>query len=91
MDLQRRIYRTVATIAAGFIASHAVGLLWRLATKQQPPEDGEDLSVPTSHAVAFAGILGAATAVAQTLAARHALRSVAKHERSTVEAADLAD
>jgi hypothetical protein len=87
MDLQRRIYRTVATLAAGFLASHLVALVWRLTTKQRPPKDGEDLSVATSTAVIFAGLLGAATAIAQTLAARHALKAVAKHEQPTGDAA----
>ncbi|MDR1294583.1 MAG: DUF4235 domain-containing protein [Bifidobacteriaceae bacterium] len=81
MDLQRTIYRTLATVAAGFLPTHLVGLVWRLAVRQAPPKDAEDLDVPTSQAVVFAGVLGAATAIAQTLAARRALVAVARRER----------
>ncbi|MDR1151224.1 MAG: DUF4235 domain-containing protein [Bifidobacteriaceae bacterium] len=81
MDLRRTIYRTVATVAAGFLATHLVALVWRLAVKEAPPKDAEDLGVPTSRAVVFAGLLGAATAIAQTLAARRALVAVTRRER----------
>jgi uncharacterized membrane protein required for colicin V production len=74
MDLQRRIVRTVATVAAGFLASHVVTVVWRLATRQAPPRDTDDLAVATSTAVVFAGVLAAATAVAQTLVGRYAAK-----------------
>jgi hypothetical protein len=79
MDLQRRIYRTVATMAAGLLATHAVTFLWRLATRERPPKDPEDLDVPASTAVIFAALLAAATAIAQTLAARRALAVTPRH------------
>jgi hypothetical protein len=85
MDLQLKIYRSAAAIVAGFVASHAVALAWRLATGQTPPQDNDDLTLTTSSVVVFAGLLGAATAIAQTLATRQALRTVAKRERRTVE------
>jgi hypothetical protein len=80
VDIQRKVYRTVATVLAGFLATRAVALAWRIASGQKAPEDTEDPSVRTSQAVVFAGLLGAATAIAQTLAARRALSAVAKHE-----------
>jgi F0F1-type ATP synthase membrane subunit c/vacuolar-type H+-ATPase subunit K len=90
MDVQSKVYRTVATMAAGFAASQLVAIVWRLATKSKPPKDAEDLGVATTTAVVFAGLLGAATAVAQTLAGRHALKAVAKKERPTVAKVDAA-
>jgi hypothetical protein len=74
MDFQRRIYGWAATVVAGLVASHLVTLAWRLATRSRPPADTEDPRVPTSTAVTFAAVLAAATAVAQTLAARHTRR-----------------
>jgi hypothetical protein len=87
MDVQRKVYRLLATVAAGFVASHAVAIAWRIATKEKAPEDTEDLTVQTSRAVIFAAVLGAATAAAQTLAARKALWIVGNKERPTVAAA----
>jgi hypothetical protein len=88
MDVQRRVYQAVATLAAGFLATHAVRLAWRLATRDKAPEDTDDLGVATGTAVVFAGLLGAATAIAQTLAARHALKTVAQHQRPAAEATE---
>jgi hypothetical protein len=77
MNLQRSIYSGIAGFVASFVASHAVALAWRIATRQKPPKDADqDLGVATSSAVIFAGLVGAATAIAQTLAARHALRAL---------------
>jgi len=86
MDIQRKVYRTMATVAAGFVAGQVVSLLWRVATKAKPPRDTEDLEIATASAVTFAALLGGATAAAQTLAGRHALKAVAKHEAPTAQA-----
>jgi hypothetical protein len=73
---------------AGLVAAQVVGIVWRVATKSKPPKDTQDLGVATFTAVLFSGLLGAATAVAQTLAGRHALRSVAGRQQPSEEAAE---
>ena len=75
MSVRSRLHRSVATMIAGVVAARLVAAVWRLATKEHPPEDTEDLDVKTPTALAFAGFLGAATAVAHTVAIRHAERA----------------
>jgi len=75
MGIQRRLRRSFLTMVAGIVATRLVTAIWRVATKESPPEDTEDLEVSAPTAVAFAGLLGAASAVAHTIAVRHAKRT----------------
>jgi len=75
MSVHRRLRRSLLTMVAGFVATRLVTSIWRFATKESPPEDTEDLEVSNASAVGFAGLLGAASAVAHTIAVRHAKRT----------------
>jgi hypothetical protein len=85
MKLTKWLYTTVATVAAGFVATAAVKLAWRLASGDQAPSDPEDLTASTLQVTVFAALVAAAAAAAQTLAGRKAL-AMLKHG----EAEDLA-
>jgi hypothetical protein len=86
MKLIKRLYLAAATIAAGFVASHLVKLIWRAISGKKPPEDSDDLTASTIQVTVFAAALAAATAIAQTLASRKALSLFEAHE-----AEDLAE
>ncbi|MDR1824806.1 MAG: DUF4235 domain-containing protein [Bifidobacteriaceae bacterium] len=93
MKIVQRLYTTVATVAAGFVAAKVVKLGWKAVSGSKAPDDADDLSASTVQVALFAGLLAAATAVAQTLASRKALgRLVAKEAKhiATVTGADAA-
>ncbi|MDR2378773.1 MAG: DUF4235 domain-containing protein, partial [Bifidobacteriaceae bacterium] len=77
MKSPKRIYGALAAVAAGFLASRLVKLVWRAVSGQRAPEDAEDLTASTIQVTVFAALLAAATAVAQTLASRKALGALA--------------
>ncbi|MDR0627297.1 MAG: DUF4235 domain-containing protein [Bifidobacteriaceae bacterium] len=80
MKLTKRLYATVAAVAAGFIAGHLVKLVWRAVSGHDAPEDADDMSLSTIQVTAFAAVVAAATAIAQTLASRKALTALHRGE-----------
>ena len=89
MSIHSKAYRAVVTMAAGLVASNLVALIWRMAMKDKPPKDTEDLELATTTAIAAAGLAGAATAVAHTLAGRHARRHAERQAAKTLAASEL--
>ncbi|MDR1798507.1 MAG: DUF4235 domain-containing protein [Bifidobacteriaceae bacterium] len=85
MKIVQRLYTTVATVAAGIVATQVVKRVWKAVSGNDAPMDSDDLSEPTLQVALFAGLLAAATAVAQTIAGRKALgRLVTKEAKHIV-------
>jgi hypothetical protein len=80
MKLTKWLYTTVASVAAGLLASKLVKWGWRAFSGDKPPEDAEDLTESTLQVTLFAAILALAVTVSQTLATRKALTLLAKRE-----------
>jgi hypothetical protein len=80
MKLTRWLYSTVATIAAGLVATALVKLVWRVVSGDRAPDDAEDLSASTLQVTLFAAAAAAAVAIAQTLAGRKALELMHRGE-----------
>jgi hypothetical protein len=72
MKLARAAYVAGVTMISSFVASHLVRLIWKAVTRQPPPEDPKDLSIPTAAVVVFTTALAAATEIARVLGIRHA-------------------
>ncbi|MDR1442607.1 MAG: DUF4235 domain-containing protein [Bifidobacteriaceae bacterium] len=70
MNLRTRLVSAAAVMAAGFVASHLVKLVWRAVSGRKAPEDAGDLTASTIQVTAFAALVAAVTAIAQTLVTR---------------------
>ncbi|MDR2347206.1 MAG: DUF4235 domain-containing protein [Bifidobacteriaceae bacterium] len=86
MKLTTWLYTTLASVAAGFVASAVVKLIWKAASGKSAPADPEDLTVSTTQVTLFAVALAAATAAAQTLASRKALTALRRREAKDIAA-----
>ncbi|MDR1188270.1 MAG: DUF4235 domain-containing protein [Bifidobacteriaceae bacterium] len=86
MKLTKHLYVTLAAMAAGFVASSLVKVVWRLVAGEKAPEDADDLTASTVQVTVFAAALAAATAIAQTLASRKSLEAWQRREVEDVEA-----
>jgi uncharacterized membrane protein len=80
MKLTKWLYSTAATVAAGFVATAVVKVVWRLVSGDRAPSDPEDPAASTLQATLFAAVVAAAVAVAQTLAGRRALDALREAE-----------
>ncbi|MDR3359074.1 MAG: DUF4235 domain-containing protein [Bifidobacteriaceae bacterium] len=74
MKLAKWLYTTLATMAAGFVAAEVVKLVWRVVSGEKAPTDADDPATSTLQAAAFAALVAAAVAIAQTLAGRGAAK-----------------
>lgn len=72
----QKIITTLSVMAAGFVATKALDLLWRKATGHQPPSKGEDASV--REIVVFAAISGALAALARAGTTKAVTRAISK-------------
>ncbi|MDR2454899.1 MAG: DUF4235 domain-containing protein [Bifidobacteriaceae bacterium] len=80
MKLTKWLFTTLAALAAGYVASEVVKLVWKAASGRDAPSDPEDLTASTLQVTLFAVVLAAASAAAQTLAGRKALAALRRGE-----------
>ncbi|RZS62793.1 uncharacterized protein DUF4235 [Xylanimonas ulmi] len=66
------------TLAAGWLAQRAVGMIWAKSTGHAAPKDPDDESVTIVQAVTFAAVSGAVAVLARRLAHQGARRYVAR-------------
>ncbi|GMA32753.1 DUF4235 domain-containing protein [Litorihabitans aurantiacus] len=75
-ETNQKIVTTLAVMAAGFVATKALSLVWRKVTGHEPPSHGDDASV--RELVVFAAISGALAALARAGTTRAVTRAIAK-------------
>ncbi len=83
MNLFIKLLGTGASLLAGYLGTKLVDNAWEKITGQQPPKDGED-DVPTSlrHALTFALVSTAVSAIIKVLANRGTQRAIARFAKS---------
>lgn len=64
----QKILTTLSVLAAGFVATKALDLVWRKATGHQPPTVDDD--APLREIVIFAAVSGALAALARSGASK---------------------
>jgi Protein of unknown function (DUF4235) len=81
-DFGTRVFNTVTTMAASFIARKSVTFAWTKITGKKPPTNPEDPAVAMLEALSWSVVTGVAVAALRLLA----IRAVAS--RRTLSAAD---
>ena len=71
-SIARKIYSSVAAIAAGMVARKVVEKAWVKATGKKPPKDPESPAVHWIEAVGWSVASGTTVAIARLLATRKA-------------------
>ena len=88
-DFGTRVFNTLTTMAASFIARKAVTFAWTKVTGKKPPTNPEDPGVAMVEALSWSVLTGVTVAALRLLA----IRAVARRTLSAAdrEAADAAD
>ena len=71
----------VLTLAAGWVAQKAVGMIWKRATGHAAPVDLDDEEITVVQAVTFAAVSGGIAVLARRLAHGGAKRAVARYAK----------
>ncbi len=72
----------VLTLAAGWVAQKAVGMIWKRATGHDAPLDIDDDEITVVQAVTFAAVSGGIAVLARRLASKGAHRAIAHYAKS---------
>lgn len=73
-----KVGTVVLTLAAGWVAQKAIGLVWEKATGHVAPKNLDDEDITIIQAVTFAAVSGGVAVLAKRLAHRGAARAVAR-------------
>ncbi|WP_242496509.1 DUF4235 domain-containing protein [Xylanimonas protaetiae] len=73
-----KIGTAVLTLAAGWLAQKAVGMIWEKSTGRSAPKDLDNDEITIVQAVTFAAVSGGVAVLARRLAHRGAARAVAR-------------
>ena len=88
-DFGTRIFNTLTTMAAGFIARRAVTFAWTKVTGKKPPTNPEDPGVAMVEALSWSVLTGVTVAALRLLAIRaFAHRTLSAADREAANAAD---
>ena len=88
-DFGTRVFNTLTTMAAGFIARKTVTFAWTKVTGKKPPTNPEDPGVAMIEALSWSVLTGVAVAALRLLAIRAvARRTLSAADRETAKAAD---
>ena len=88
-DFGTRVFNTLTTMAAGFIARRVVTFLWTKVTGKEPPRNPEDPGVAMVEALSWSVLTGVTVAALRLLAIRAvARRTLAGADREPANAAD---
>ena len=68
----------VLTIAAGWLAQKAVGMIWEKSTGRSAPKDLDDDEITVIQAVTFAAVSGGVAVLARRLAHKGAVQAVSR-------------
>ena len=68
----------VLTIAAGWLAQKAVGMIWEKSTGRAAPKNLDDEEITIIQAVTFAAVSGGVAVLARRLAHQGAVRAAAR-------------
>ena len=71
----------VLTLAAGWLAQKAVGMIWQRTTGHAAPLDLDDDEITVVQAVTFAAVSGGIAVLARRLAHSGAKRAVARYAK----------
>ena len=70
VDLGTRVFNSLTTMAAGFIARKAVTFAWTKVTGKEPPANPEDPGVALVEALSWSVLTGVTVAALRLLAIR---------------------
>ena len=88
-DFGTRVFNTLTTMAASFIARKAVTFAWTKVTGKKPPTNPEDPGVAMVEALSWSVLTGVTVAALRLLAIRAvARRTLSAADREAANAAD---
>jgi hypothetical protein len=88
-DFGTRVFNTLTTVAASFIARKAVTFAWTKVTGKKPPANPEDPGVAIIEALTWSVLTGVTVAAFRLLAIRAvARRTLSAADREAANAAD---
>ncbi|BDZ42404.1 hypothetical protein GCM10025865_17030 [Paraoerskovia sediminicola] len=90
VDLPTKVATLALTLAAGWVAQKAVGMVWKKATGNDAPTNTDDPEVSILQAVAFAAVSGSVMVLARRVAAQQA-GHLTKRISGTRPPADIVD
>nr|WP_281041921.1 DUF4235 domain-containing protein [Xylanimonas cellulosilytica] len=73
-----KIAAMVLTLAAGWLAQKAVGMIWEKSTGHHAPTDLDDDEITVVQAVTFAAVSGGVAVLARRLTRRGVVRAAAR-------------
>ena len=88
-DFGTRVFNTLTTMAAGFVARKAVTFAWTKVTGKEPPTNPEDPRVALIEAFSWSVLTGVTVAAFRLLAIRAVARRT--HSDADREPANAAD
>ncbi len=88
-DFGTRVFNTLTTMAASFVARKAVTFAWTKVTGKKPPTNPEDPGVAIVEALSWSVLTGVTVAAIRLLAIRAvARRTLSAADREAASAAD---
>ncbi len=88
-DFGTRVFNTLTTMAASFVARKAVTFAWTKVTGKEPPVNPEDPGVAMVEALSWSVLTGVTVAAIRLLAIRAvARRTLSAADREAASAAD---
>jgi len=88
-DIGTRVFNSLTTMAAGFIAKKLITKAWTRVTGKEPPVNPEDPGVAFVEALAWSVVTGVTVAAFRLLAIRAvARRALTGADREAADAAD---
>jgi Protein of unknown function (DUF4235) len=89
VDVGTRIFNTLTTMAAGFVARKMITFAWTRVTGKEPPTNPEDPGVAFVEALSWSVLTGVTVAAFRLLAIRAIGRkALSGADRETANAAD---
>jgi hypothetical protein len=88
-DFSTRVFNTLTTMAASFVARRVVTFAWTKVTGKKPPTNPEDPGVAMVEALSWSVLTGVTVAAIRLLAIRAvARRTLSAADREAANAAD---
>jgi Protein of unknown function (DUF4235) len=88
-DISTRVFNSLTTMAAGFVARKVITFAWTKVTGKEPPTNPEDPRVAPAEAFSWSVLTGITVAAFRLVAIRAvARRTLSRPDREPANAAD---